>query len=136
MIAYIIILLGIAIIIWDIFTAGIFYPIGVGLIIAGLVYLVYPSDLLAISTGLVGTILTYYFTFKLVRSNYEKLTLTTEEIIGLKNKVGRVIKVLKNGYLVEIDGQEWTARSEYPLKEGDKVIVVEEGVVLKVKPLK
>ncbi len=128
-----IIALGLVIIIWDLFVAGIFYPIGVGLIVAGLFYYFYPSDLLALSMGIASTALTYYLTFKLVRSNYQKLTLSEEEIIGLKSKEGKVIKKLKNGYLVEIEGQEWSAISDQPLELGDKVKVVEEGVVLKVR---
>ncbi|NPB02928.1 MAG: NfeD family protein [Thermotogae bacterium] len=56
---------------------------------------------------------------------------------GLIGKVGKVVEADPYGYVVRVEGEEWRAESDDPLKVGDEVEVVEIlGAKLKVKKTK
>nr|2EXD_A Chain A, nfeD short homolog [Pyrococcus horikoshii OT3] len=52
----------------------------------------------------------------------------------LKGKVGKVVKIAEDHYLVEVEGDKWIAYSDEKLSLGDRVMVVDvDGLKLKVK---
>ncbi len=129
-------LLGVLIILADIFLAGIFFPLGFGVIVYGVVYFYTANFILSVAAFILTSIILYFFTFKLVKSKVSGGEINIKDILGLSNGVGVVIKETKDGfYIVRINGEDWLAESDEKLKKGDKIRITYTGVMLKVKSL-
>ena len=137
------IVLGIAFMVAEVFVAG-FGILGIGGVIAFAFgsLLLFDADTLGhtISIPLVfaftiSSLAFFVFIIKLfLNSRTLKVVSGTEEMIG---SIAEVVALNKEGYLVHLNGEEWSARSNGELKIGDRVEVEKiSGLVLSVKPTK
>lgn len=137
------ILLGIAFMVAEVFIAG-FGILGIGGVI-GFAFgslLLFDADVMgsAVSIPLIVafTIISLSFFIVVIKlflnAKSAKVVSGAEEMIGA---VAQVIDSVENGYIVRCHGEMWSATSQSELFVGQRVEVIElSGLVLKVKPIK
>lgn len=137
------ILLGIAFMVAEVFIAG-FGILGIGGVIAFAFgsLLLFDADVMgsAVSIPLIVafTIISLSFFIVVIKlflnAKLAKVVSGAEEMIGA---VAQVIDSVENGYIVRCHGEMWSATSQSELFVGQRVEVIElSGLVLKVKPIK
>ncbi|MBE0515058.1 nodulation protein NfeD [Sulfurimonas sp.] len=136
------ILLGIALMVAEVFIAG-FGILGIGGVIAFAFgsLLLFDADTLGQSVSIpliiaftLSSLVFFLLVIKLfLSSRSAKIVSGADEMIGAAAKV---VDVREDGYLVHCHGETWSAVSESELSIGQDVEVVElSGLVLKVKPI-
>ena len=132
MIGYIFILLGLIAIVIEILTPGLYMPaLGVALIIYGIFLLILPN--FALISSILAGVLTIIILNKFVYSAKYNVKVGVERLI---NKEGYALEDFDNeGFgRVEIEGENWLAKSKDKIRKGDKVLVIGyEGTTLIVK---
>jgi membrane-bound serine protease (ClpP class) len=137
------ILLGIAFMVAEVFVAG-FGILGIGGVIAFAFgsLLLFDADVMgsAVSIPLIVafTIISLSFFILVMKlflnAKSAKVVSGAEEMIGA---VAQVIDSVENGYIVRCHGEMWSATSQSELFVGQRVEVIElSGLVLNVKPIK
>ncbi len=136
------ILLGLAFMIAEVFVAG-FGILGIGGVIAFTFgsLLLFDAETIGESVSIpliiafsLASLAFFVLVMKLfLSSRSAKVVSGSDEMIGMS---AQVIDFTKNGYLVHCHGETWSAKSESKLSIGQNVEVVELlGLVLKVKPI-
>ena len=114
-------LLGIVLLIFELFfTTFLIFPIGIGLILFDVLY-GFTGLYVALFFAIGVPILLYYYIFSTSKSN--SLSLGFKMPHHIEGEKGTVLKVLEDGYIVEVNGQQWRAISKQKLNKGDKVVV-------------
>jgi len=126
-------ILGLLIILLDMMISAFITPIGIAFSVLGLLLLFNVNFYLSFIVSLISAVIAYMAFARVVRRE-------TTDIGGgkytfeLKGKVGKVVKIAEDHYLVEVEGDKWIAYSDEKLSLGDRVMVVDvDGLKLKVK---
>ena len=99
-----------------------------------MLYLLTKNALISAVVGIIAIALSYYFTFKLVKSKASSGEVNIKDVLGLSKGKGIVKKILsKNNYIVEVAGEDWLAESDDELSVDDEVVITKIGVRLKVR---
>ncbi len=113
-------------------TIFVFVPLGIGCLVAALLtWLKVPWGIQIIVCGSITFISAWLAKrWFAKRTKHEEKEFSPKQLIG---KTGVVKKIIDDKAIVYVEGEEWSAQSDMPLKEGDKVwIETLEGVHLKV----
>lgn len=107
-----------------------------GAIVAALVAAFVDSQLVTATVFVVASALLLAFTRPLIKSRIAPKIQPTnaDRIIGKEAVVVETIDPVENKGQIKVDGQIWSAKSEYPIEVGEKVIVSSiEGVKAVIK---
>lgn len=125
-------ILGLLIILLDMMISAFITPIGIAFSVLGLLLLFNVNFYLSFIVSLISAVIAYMAFARVVRR--ETTDIGGEVHFELKGKVGKVVKIAEDHYLVEVEGDKWIAYSDEKLSLGDRVMVVDvDGLKLKVK---
>ncbi|AEH25202.1 NfeD family protein [Pyrococcus yayanosii] len=130
---YLLLILGLLIIVLDMVISAFITPIGIAFAVLGLLMIFNVHFYTAFVVSLIAAVVGYLAFARLIKR--ETLDIGKKKYtFELRGKVGLVVKVAEDHYLVELEGDKWIALSDDPLSVGDEVIVVDvDGVKLRVK---
>ncbi len=128
-------ILGLLVILLDMMVTAFITPIGVAFATLGILLGFGMNFMESFVLSLIAAVVAYIAVGRYIRKDVEdigeKEKKYTFDPVG---KVGRVVKVGEDHYLVELEGDRWIALSEEDLKPGDRVEVTEvDGVKLIVR---
>ncbi|WP_010480238.1 NfeD family protein [Thermococcus zilligii] len=131
-------ILGLLIIVLDMMVVTFITPIGVAFATLGLLMGFGMNFMESFVLSLIAAVVAYIAVGRYIRRGVEdigeKEGKYTFDLVG---KVGKVVKVGEDHYLVELEGDRWIALSDEPLSPGDKVeVTAVDGVKLVVRKAK
>ncbi|AMM53305.1 NfeD family protein [Pyrococcus kukulkanii] len=125
--------LGLLVIILDMMVAAFITPIGIAFAVLGLLLMFGVNFYVSFIISLISAVVSYMLFARFIKKETKDLG-KEKYTFELRGKVGKVVKVAKDHYLVELEGDTWIAYSDDNLTVGDEVEVVEvDGLKLKVR---
>ncbi|ASJ16083.1 Nodulation efficiency protein D-like protein (nefD) [Thermococcus chitonophagus] len=126
-------ILGLLIILLDMMVAAFITPIGIAFAVLGLLLMFGINFYVSFVVSLISAVVSYMLFARFIKKETRDLG-REKYTFELKGKVGKVVKVAQDHYLVELEGDTWIAYSDENLSVGDEVEVIDvDGLKLKVR---